>query len=178
MKLFRVASEASFGWNYTKTMLQTAVMWTIFLVVGPWLVHRVAEAMGIWSFAGSTPVGVALFIAGGSLGLRSGYVMARVGEGTPLPLDTARNLVIAGPYRWIRNPMAVAGTIQSFAVGVILGSPAVFAATILSAALWHVWVRPAEEQDLTARFGQPYVDYCDSVRCWIPSSSARGGGAH
>lgn len=169
MRLFRVANESNFGWNYTKTLLQTVVMWTTFLVVGPWLVHRIAEAIGIWSFDGSAILGVLLFVLGGSLGLRSGYVMARIGEGTPLPMDTARNLVIAGPYRWIRNPMAVAGTIQSFAVGVILGSPAVFAATVFSAALWHYWVRPAEEADLVERFGQPYVDYQQQVRCWIPS---------
>ena len=29
-------------------------------------------------------------------------------------------LVIAGPYRWIRNPMAVAGIVQGVAVGIIL----------------------------------------------------------
>ncbi len=168
MRVFREANEASFAWNYTKTMLQTVVMWSTFLVVGPWLVHRLAEAVNVVSFNGSTTIGLALFIAGGSLGLRSGYVMARIGEGTPLPVDTARRLVIAGPYRWIRNPMAVAGTIQSFAVGIVLGSPAVFVATIFSAWLWHVWVRPAEEADLQRRFGQPYSDYRQTVRCWIP----------
>lgn len=109
-----------------------------------------------------------MFAAAGSLGLRSGYIMARIGQGTPLPMDSARNLVIAGPYRYIRNPMAVAGTIQSLAVGVVLGSPAIFAATWVSAAMWNYGVRPAEEKDLANRFGAPFVEYRDSVRCWIP----------
>ena len=169
MKLFRVADESSFGWNYAKTLMQTAVMWTIFLVVGPFLVHRIEESVVDWGWQGSRLIGVLVFIAGGSLGLRSGYIMAKIGRGTPLPMDTARELVIAGPYRWIRNPMAVAGTIQSFATGIFLGSPAVFAATVFSATLWHVGVRPSEERDLVERFGRPYVDYSHAVRCWIPT---------
>lgn len=168
MKLFRVANKSSFGRNYAKTLMQTAVMWAIFLVIGPYLVHLIEDRFVTWSWQGSRPAGVALFVLGGSLGLRSGYVMARIGEGTPLPMDTARELVIAGPYRWIRNPMAAAGTMQSFATGIFLGSPAVFAATAFSATLWHVGVRPAEERDLIERFGQPYLEYQGAVRCWIP----------
>lgn len=164
-----MAEEGSFWWNYTKTLLQTVVMWTIFLVVGPYLVHLLERAAGTPTWGGWPVVGVAVFVLGGSLGLRSGYVMARIGKGTPLPLDSARELVIAGPYRWIRNPMAVAGTIQSFATGIALGSPAVLVATVFSATLWHVGVRPSEERDLAERFGQPYRDYRDSVRCWLPT---------
>ena len=168
MKLFRVAEPASFVRNYAKTLVQTTVMWGIFLVGGPYLVHRIAEALGIWSWSGFRWPAVALFVAGGSLGLRSGWVMARLGEGTPLPLDTARKLVIAGPYRRVRNPMALAGTIQSLATGIFLGSVAVGAATIFSATLWHVWVRPAEEADMLERFGEPFKQYKDSVPLWLP----------
>ena len=168
MRLFRVAEVASFRRNYAKTLLQTAVMWTIFLVVGPILVAQLEGRLGLPTFTGNVGVGVVLFILGGSLGLRSGYVMTRVGEGTPLPMDTARNLVIAGPYRRVRNPMAVAGTVQSMAVGVALGSPAVFAATAFSAMLWNYAVRPTEEADLLERFGEPFERYTRNVPCWIP----------
>jgi protein-S-isoprenylcysteine O-methyltransferase Ste14 len=34
-------------------------------------------------------------------------------------------LVIAGPYRYVRNPMAVAGILQGIAVGWYLGSVSV-----------------------------------------------------
>lgn len=168
MTFFREANVSSFGWNYTKTMVQTVVMWSIFLVFGPMLVAWIETQLGLPKLTALPAVGGAMFVAGGSLGLASGYTMARIGEGTPLPMDTARNLVISGTYRYIRNPMALAGTVQSFGVGVILGSPAVFAATIFSAALWNYLVRPAEEADLVERFGQPFIEYRDAVRCWIP----------
>lgn len=172
MKLFREAVPASFAKNYAKTLAQTVVMWTIFLVVGPMMVSSIETRLGLPKFTGLPLAGVAVFVAGGSLGLRSGYVMARIGEGTPLPMDAARKLVIAGPYRYLRNPMAVAGTIQSFGTGIILGSPAVLAATVASATLWHVAVRPAEEVDLSQRFGQAFDTYRATVRCWIPKLSS------
>lgn len=174
MRLFRVANPSSFAWNYTKTLLQTVVMWTIFLVVGPILVAWIETKLGLPKLSKFRTAGILLFILGGSLGLTSGYTMARIGHGTPLPMDTARNLVIAGPYRYVRNPMALAGTIQSFAVGVALGSPAIFVATIFSASLWNYWVRPSEEADLIERFGQPFIDYTNNVKCWLPRSQPFG----
>ena len=41
--------------------------------------------------------------------------MAVTGRGTPLPFDAARDLVVSGPYRLVRNPMVVAGLTQSLA---------------------------------------------------------------
>lgn len=170
MKLFREANEASFAWNYAKTLLQTVVMWSIFLVFGPWLVAWLETQVGLPKLPAQQLLGVLIFVAGGSLGMTSGYTMARRGGGTPLPMDTARHMVIAGPYRYVRNPMAVAGTIQSTAVGLFLGSPAVLAATAVSALLWNYAVRPPEEADLVARFGAPFERYQAHVRCWIPKT--------
>jgi len=48
--------------------------------------------------------------------------MAVLGNGTPLPAATARRLVIGGPYRFVRNPMAVAGLVQTVGVGLWTGS--------------------------------------------------------
>lgn len=53
--------------------------------------------------------GVIILVLCSVLGLYSALVMVRVGKGTPLPLDQTQELVIKGPYRFVRNPMAVAG---------------------------------------------------------------------
>jgi protein-S-isoprenylcysteine O-methyltransferase Ste14 len=110
-----------------------------------------------------------LFVLGGLLGLTSGLVMAVNGRGTPLPTDCARELVVVGPYRCIRNPMAVAGLTQGVAVGVFLGSPAVIAYALLGGPVWDLFVRPWEEADLERRFGGRYRRYRAAVRCWLPS---------
>src|SRR5207253_638214 len=77
-----------------------------------------------------------------------GVIMARHGEGTPLPLDGPRRLVLAGPYGYVRNPMAIAGLGQGLCVGVGTGSWLVVAYALLGSAIWNWIVRPSEEEDL------------------------------
>lgn len=94
--------------------------------------------------------------------------MATHGKGTPLPTATAPRLVIAGPYRFLRNPITLSGIVQGLAVGWYLGSYAVMVYSLVGAVLWHVAVRPVEESDLKSRFGEAYNDYQRRVRLWIP----------
>src|SRR5262249_29469260 len=147
----------------------------------PWLVWLLEARLGLswWRFDGvvSRTAGVVLFLLGGALGLTSGVVMAVHGRGTPLPADCARELVVVGPYRFVRNPMAIAGLGQGVAVGLFLGSPLVIAYAPAGGPIWDHFVRPWEEADLEARFGGPYRHYRASVRCWLPRLSAyRQGG--
>ena len=88
-------------------------------------------------------------------------------------MDTARKLVIRGPFRYVRNPMAVAGIGQGIAVGVVLGSGLVIAYSLAGAVIWHVAVRPHEEADLLDRFAEDYRRYRDSTNLWIPKLRSR-----
>jgi protein-S-isoprenylcysteine O-methyltransferase Ste14 len=168
----REARQASWGWNLFKTLAQTVVFWALFLFLLPAGLYGVEQVLGLESWRFTCPAGVLggilLFVLGGSLGMTSGVVMAIQGGGTPLPADCARELVVAGPYRYIRNPMAVAGLAQGVAVGIFLGSPAVVIYALVGGPVWHVFVRPWEEADLERRFGDPYRRYCAAVRCWLP----------
>lgn len=167
-RLYRPAAAGSFARNYAKTLGQTVVFWTLFLVLLPWTVAQAELAVGFPRFASQRPLGAVAFIVFGTLGLRSGYTMAKIGQGTPLPTDAPRNLVIAGPYRWVRNPMAVAGLSQGAATGLWFGSPLVFVYVLAGGLLWNVAIRPSEEADLEARFGEQFREYCAEVKCWIP----------
>ncbi|MCU0705291.1 MAG: isoprenylcysteine carboxylmethyltransferase family protein [Fimbriiglobus sp.] len=168
----RMARPASAGWNLLKTYAQSVVFWSLFLGVIPAGLYAAEGAVGLgsWRFGGpiSLWAGVILFALGGTLGLTSCTVMALCGRGTPLPADCPRQLVIAGPYRHIRNPMAVAGLSQGLAVGLALGSPAVIAYALVGGPLWNILVRPWEEYDLEMRFGDAYRRYRAAVRCWWP----------
>jgi protein-S-isoprenylcysteine O-methyltransferase Ste14 len=172
----RQAREASTARNLAKTAIQTVIFWSVFLVLLPLLILRIEDVLDLraWRFERSytgdaqTACAVALFALCGSLGLASGATMAVRGRGTPVPLDCPRELVIRGPYRYVRNPMVVAGIGQGIAVGIFLGSWFVIGYALAGAVLWNWLVRPWEEADLLTRFGAPYEAYRRKVRCWIP----------
>lgn len=153
------------------TIGQTAIFWTVFLYVLPMGIVELEQGLRWQPFVHQHQFASAislLFIAS-CLGLWSGITMAVQGCGTPLPTATAPQLVVAGPYRFVRNPMAVAGIAQGIAVGWLLGSTAVIAYSLSGAVLWHTLVRPVEEVDLVARFGQSYLRYREQVRVWLPT---------
>jgi protein-S-isoprenylcysteine O-methyltransferase Ste14 len=172
--LLRPARTATTARNVAKTAVQIVLFWTFFLAVVPALLVRVEEQLGLarFDFPGRVPGAIVAFALLSALGLWSAATMSLAGEGTPLPLDAPRRLVVRGPYARVRNPMALAGLGQGVAVGVGLGSWTVVAYALLGSAIWNWIVRPAEEADLAARFGEPYERYRASVRCWRPRGDA------
>lgn len=94
--------------------------------------------------------------------------MASAGNGTPLPLDSPRSLVVTGPYAYVRNPMVIAGLGQGIAVGLWLGSTLVLTYVLIGAWIWQFLARPLEDEDLRRNFGAVYLTYQHHVRCWQP----------
>ncbi|MGO4804668.1 isoprenylcysteine carboxylmethyltransferase family protein [Arthrobacter sp. 2MCAF15] len=156
--------------HVASTFGQIVLFWGFFLVVVPWAITVLEQrwAMSLPFPLGAGPVGVAVLLLASGLGIWSALVMSTLGEGTPLPAAMPNRLVIAGPYRWIRNPMAVAGIVQGAAVGLILHSWLVIAYAVLGSIVWNYVVRPLEETDLKERFGEEFQHYRETVRCWIP----------
>lgn len=83
-------------------------------------------------------------------------------------------LVIAGPYRSVRNPMALAGIAQGVAVGLLLTSWMVVVYALAGSIVWNCVVRPLEEADLDHRFGDDFRRYAAGVRCWVPRVAGPG----
>ena len=171
---FRPASSRQkAGTHVASTFGQIVLFWGFFLVVVPWAIafleQRWALAIPFPPFSG--PVGAAALVLASALGIWSAVVMSTLGDGTPLPAAMPNRLVIAGPYRWIRNPMAVAGIVQGAAVGIILETWLVVAYAVVGSLVWNYAVRPLEESDLNKRFGEEFQQYRETVRCWIPHVS-------
>ncbi|MFF7292655.1 methyltransferase family protein [Microbacterium sp. NPDC008134] len=153
-----------------RTGVQTLFFWGLFLGMLPALIAAFETRWGLHFEMppGIRVTGVVLFLAATALGLWSAITMSSLGEGTPLPSDMARRLVIAGPYRFVRNPMAVAGIAQGVAVGLMLSSWLVVVYALCGSLIWNTAVRPIEEADLAQRFGEEYADYRRRVSCWVP----------
>lgn len=169
-QVFRASRSTNFMTNSLKTFVQIICAWGITLLVLPYFIlqafgERLTPGLGLPLY-----VGLAIFVIFSLLGLSSAYIMVKLGNGTPLPIDQTTKLVVSGPYRYVRNPMAVAGIGQGLAVSMIYTSAPIFAYAIIGALLWHFVVRPIEEKDMEQRFGSAYNDYRARVACWVPKS--------
>ena len=168
-RLFVRRPHQSPGRRAVETTVQSIVMWALFLFVMPGLI---LDAFGrpppTLEFSMSMVLGAVAFCAFGLLGITSSVFMVRKGKGTPVPFNAASQLVISGPYRWVRNPMAIAGLGQGLAVALVCRSPEIAGYVLAGMLVWDSLVRPIEEQDLLARFGDEFRDYRRTVRCWVP----------
>jgi protein-S-isoprenylcysteine O-methyltransferase Ste14 len=168
--LFRVAAPAS-GWrNFQKTLGQCAIIWTVFLVAVPWALVTIETRAGLerFTFSRQRILAAALLLGFSVLNLSASGFLSHRGHGTPLPVDCPRLLVVTGPYAHVRNPMAIAGLGQGLAVVLWLGSWFSLVYVALGVLAWQYVARPAEEADLTRRFGAAYDAYRSEIRCWWP----------
>ncbi len=166
-KVFRKSNTNSSVLNGIKTILQIICVWTITLFVFPMLIMN--------SFGETSteinhfkPVGIFLLIVFSFIGVYSAYTMVKIGKGTPLPLDQTQKLVTQGAYKYVRNPMAIAGIGQGIAISILFLSVPIFVYTMIGAILWQFVVRPMEEENMKERFGKEYEMYRKEVKCWIP----------
>lgn len=168
--MFRQSTPSSINWILSKTFIQIAVIWSLILIVFPYFITILEDKLGVLriGFPFQKIIAAIFFVGISLVGLTSAYTMSKIGKGTPLPLDAARNLVVAGSYSYIRNPMAVSGIGQGLAVALFLGSPLTAVYALMGAFIWQFIFRPLEEEDLRKRFGADYENYCRAVRCWIP----------
>ncbi len=171
LAIFRVTKHTDSRSLALYTFVQSAAFWTLLLLIFPFLLARLEERAGIPTVSHSTALtvlGAVLFASGAALGVTSAVFMVRLGRGTPLPAAAAPVMVTSGPYRYIRNPMAVGGLAQGLAVAVWFGSPTIMLYVLMGALIWHIGIRPLEEHDLELRFGLPFAEYRRVTKCWIP----------
>jgi protein-S-isoprenylcysteine O-methyltransferase Ste14 len=91
-----------------------------------------------------------------------------VGKGTPAPFNPPRNLVIEGPYIYLRNPMMVGVWMVLFGESLIFDSILLAAWFLVFFGLCLLLIPVWEEPGLEKRFGETYRDYERKVPRWIP----------
>ena len=143
-----------------------------FIVLWGWValsLHRRYDATVGFAFASWTPaLGIAVMAVGGTLALACVATFVTRGEGTPAPMDSPRKFVVAGPYRFVRNPMYIGGFLVLAGFGLYERSPAILFFALPWLLLAHLFVVLYEEPHLRTKFGSPYETYCRSVRRWLP----------
>jgi protein-S-isoprenylcysteine O-methyltransferase Ste14 len=167
---FKTAKDSSLKWLFFKTSIQIVIMWGLSIFLVPSIINYLELTFRIpqFYFFGQSLITPVIFFLASIAGLNIAFLMVKKGKGTPLPMDGTQNLVVAGAYKYVRNPMALFGGIQVISVGLWLGSFFVIAYAMIGILIWQLFARPAEEKDLEKRFGESYIRYKKEVRCWIP----------
>lgn len=95
-------------------------------------------------------------------------LFARVGRGTLAPWDPTQNLVAAGPYQYVRNPMITGVAAILAGQALITGSRALALWLLTFVAINFAYFVFVEEPGLARRFGASYLEYKARVPRWIP----------
>lgn len=145
----------------------------VVVVVPSWLLTAFAVNDSRW--CNSSPISCLSQLLGG-MAIVIGFVLfswcvglfARVGQGTLAPWDPTRNIVVVGPYRFVRNPMITGVALMLMGQALLWGSwvMAIWACTFVL--INHIYFVLIEEPGLEKRFGDSYRIYKTNVPRWLP----------
>jgi len=131
----------------------------------PWLIltrnRGQLPAVGAWYAAPVIIAGVCLYAS-------CAFAFGHTGRGTPGLWDAPRQVVAAGPYAFVRNPIYLAALFIVSGESWLFLSPSLLLYATGLAAAFHLFVVGYEEPRLRSRFGEAYVSYCRAVPRWLP----------
>lgn len=151
------------------------------ILILPGTVLVAVPALIVWASAGTSrdvrpahPGDIPFWIglASAALGLILAISTMRnfliIGQGTPAPWAPPKNLVVSGPYCYVRNPMISGVLFMLAAECLLLGSwtLALWLAAFFTANAFYLPL--VEEKGLERRFGEDYRLYKANVPRWIP----------
>ena len=113
-------------------------------------------------------VGCVLLLCGMSLAAWTMWLFHSIGHGTAAPWDPPKRLVVAGPYRHVRNPMLTSVFLMQGAEALLFNSWAIFIFLVICVFANMLYFPFVEEKNLEKRFGESYREYCRNVPRWLP----------
>ena len=149
------------------TLLFLLLIIPFFLI---WIPHRILLSpeyiyrfdIGIYRYFGLAPIvlGVVIYL------FCSGSFVF-VGKGTPIPFTPTKELIVTGLYRFVRNPLYIAGVLVLAGEAILFQSLGIFLYCLVMFGVFNVHVL-MEETLLAEKFCARYEQYCKSVPRWIP----------
>lgn len=144
---------------------------TVTVVIPIWLTRRYAVSVSVpESFGGVVlaVLGVGVGAVGLALFVSSLARFGSEGRGTLAPWDAPRELVVSGPYRYVRNPMISGVVLILSAEALVLRSVPHAGWAAIFAAANAIYIPLLEEPLLAVRFGRVYEEYRRHVPRLIP----------
>lgn len=144
----------------------------LLVLFSAWLDGRLSLPSFAWT-PWTTLLGWALIISGFLFAMWAVVVQFTLGRGTPVPVMATQELIVRPPYNYCRNPMALGTIVMYLGVAVAIGSVSAIVLTLLGAALLLSYIKIAEEEEMTLRFGDSYQAYRQQTPFIIPHFGRR-----
>ena len=144
------------------------------VIAGGLFTDRVINTPALFPGTPGVAIGTLLLVPGSVLCAWC-VLRFRRAKGTPVPFNPPKELVVAGPYVWMRNPMVTGVFTSLFGIGFILHSVSIVLIWTPLYVLAHVVeLKTVEEPELERRFGASYAEYRRTVPMFIPRPWRRG----
>jgi protein-S-isoprenylcysteine O-methyltransferase Ste14 len=147
-------------------------LYALLLVPSPELITETSFGPGYWKIA----LWVGLFITTLGVvirGLTIGLTFIERGGDKALRIH-AEALITKGLFTHCRNPLYVGNNLMLLGLG-ILSNSLIYVIVVVPVFLFiYQCIIYAEEDFLTKKFGQPYLDYCSKTNRWLPNLKGIG----
>jgi protein-S-isoprenylcysteine O-methyltransferase Ste14 len=161
------AARLQFLWAILGTLIYLLLLLPFFLI---WIPYRILLSpeqiyvfdIGVFRYLGLVPIALGVII----------YVFCSlsfvfIGKGTPVPFTPTKELIVTGLYRFVRNPLYIAGVFVLTGEALLFQSIGIFFYCLIMFGGFNLHVL-MEETQLADKFGKSYEQYRDSVPRWIP----------
>ena len=152
--------------NTIKTILYMGGMHGFFTVYFPFQLASHDKSFtdfGLFKYSA-----IPFWILGAWIILRCSAEIIRRGGGTPAHLDPPKQLLIAGIYRHVRNPIYLGALIVQLGYIIWFSSVLAILYTVLFFLAFHFLIIVVEEPLLRNTFGADYEEYQKRVPRWVP----------
>jgi len=117
----------------------------------------------MWMLLGALLVALGLPLAAWSV-----YIQHSLGKGTPVPMVPTQRLIVTGPYRYCRNPMAFGTFLAYYGISMLFRTVSGIFITSLLLLIVIAYIKLVEERELAERFGAEYLEYKERTPFFIP----------
>ena len=149
------------------TLIFLFLLLPIFII---WIPNRILSSpeysysfdAGGFTYFGIAPIAIGFIIY---IWCSSSFVIH--GKGSPMPFTPTKSLVVKGLYRFVRNPLYIAGSLVLVGEALLFQSVGILIYCFVMFVIFNIHVF-LEEKFLTYQFGETYEQYRKSVPRWIP----------
>ncbi|MHA2002671.1 MAG: methyltransferase family protein [Candidatus Thorarchaeota archaeon] len=171
--------------KYPRAMIVTQGLWMVvfatiisFILIAPFYIFDIDRLIlvDIFTFPPDiipqpyNLIGILLIVVGLFLMIWANYALLHIGKiglRDREPMQRPSNLVLAGPYRFSRNPLYLGGLLALLGLIIIWSSVITAFLTILVYIIIRYLFIKKEETILEEEFGDEYRDFKKRVRRWI-----------